>query len=528
MSKEAPLRAAVVGGGPVGLSFAMMLSDLMGARTDVTVYDGRWKETGAGVAWKTEADGNRRRAQVVTLQSEVVRLLPDDAQALITGEGSVMWPLGRASPAQFGPPRNIRLRDLEDRLLGMAASRGIKLAAHRFVAGEADLDGAHVLAIADGARSATREHYADRFGTGDSTPYQCRGRPFEDVVLAFAVRSRLPSADAVLLTVAQNRFLLNTHEGEGVLNMRLTLGEAAELRAVGTAAGTCECMRGRNCTFSRAAHGGAGFACATHGSVLKPSVDRFSPLWRRVRDGWRMFGIGEADVSAVTVTRVRMVDRPRFCAEIAPHRPGRPAAFGFLLGDAANAIHHWPGRGLNGGLLSAASLARCLASRWTGRPLRHADFARHEGNMHMLQYRHKARAWAAVVRYAEDGETRSIADDIRDGILGRQPRAQAAATFLQRLTDTRARLFGRMEGLPDDARLEALVAEMSDETLSACVASGPWDSWAVGGEEVDISAMLPPVEPRGNAAGRPAGAGSDAPEVERVAEPLQPGLSLAS
>ena len=66
--------------------------------------------------------------------------------------------------------------------------------------------------------------------------------------------------------------------------------------------------------------------------------------------------------------------------------------FGFLLGDAANAIHFWPGRGLNSGLASVISLARCLAASWRGTALRDADFLRHEAVMAMLQYRHKSRA----------------------------------------------------------------------------------------------------------------------------------------
>ena len=37
-----PLRVTVTGGGPVGLSFALLLEDLMGPQVDITVYDGRW------------------------------------------------------------------------------------------------------------------------------------------------------------------------------------------------------------------------------------------------------------------------------------------------------------------------------------------------------------------------------------------------------------------------------------------------------------------------------------------------------
>ncbi|WP_282695852.1 FHA domain-containing protein, partial [Streptomyces sp. CC208A] len=63
------LRVTVSGGGPVGLSFALLLEHLMGARVAVTVYDGRWAQEGAKVVWKGEGQGNVRRQQVVTVQS---------------------------------------------------------------------------------------------------------------------------------------------------------------------------------------------------------------------------------------------------------------------------------------------------------------------------------------------------------------------------------------------------------------------------------------------------------------------------
>ena len=62
-----------------------------------------------------------------------------------------------------------------------------------------------------------------------------------------------------------------------------------------------------------------------------------------------------------------MVQRPRFSVQLFPPHRHDAGTFGFLLGDAANAIHFWPGRGLNSGLASAISLARCLARRRDGR-----------------------------------------------------------------------------------------------------------------------------------------------------------------
>src|SRR5215831_12760996 len=63
------LRVTVTGGGPVGLSFALLLDHLMGPRVRIKVYDARWLRDGDQTVWKTAEQGNVRRQQVVTIQS---------------------------------------------------------------------------------------------------------------------------------------------------------------------------------------------------------------------------------------------------------------------------------------------------------------------------------------------------------------------------------------------------------------------------------------------------------------------------
>jgi hypothetical protein len=58
------LRVTVSGGGPVGLTFALLLDDLMGPRAEIVVHDGRW----------TPADERRRG-----LESEGARHQPSPA-----------------------------------------------------------------------------------------------------------------------------------------------------------------------------------------------------------------------------------------------------------------------------------------------------------------------------------------------------------------------------------------------------------------------------------------------------------------
>jgi hypothetical protein len=179
-----------------------------------------------------------------------------------------------------------------------------------------------------------------------------------------------------------------------------------------------------------------------------------------------------------------------------------PGTFGFLLGDAANAIHFWPGRGLNSGLSSVISLARCLAATWRGRPLRDADFLRHEAVMAMLQYRHKSRAWRQMVTADADGRVLAIKDQIARGIaegeLATCDRQAAIEGLMGRLSLIRSRLEPRIGGLPDDATLRAHLESLPRQTLHTLLVSDAWDTGNVGGEEVDVEWLLeaasaPPV-----------------------------------
>jgi len=176
-----------------------------------------------------------------------------------------------------------------------------------------------------------------------------------------------------------------------------------------------------------------------------------------------------------------------------------PGTFGFLLGDAANAIHFWPGRGLNSGLASAISLSRCLAAQRRVDSLRDADFVRHEAVMSMLQYRHKSRAWRQMVTTDDEGTARPIKDIIARGIAeGDQGAYDPEADFtalMERLTQTRGRLAARLDGLPDDQTLEAHLRAMPGALLHTLLVSDSWDTANVGGEEVDVDWLLDPPRP---------------------------------
>ncbi|WP_247701342.1 hypothetical protein [Streptomyces sp. RM72] len=195
------------------------------------MYDGRWVRDGADVVWKHEIHGNVRRQQVVTVQSRQYLALTEEMQSALFGENrefSEMWPLGPDS-VDGRPPRNIRIAYIEDQLLRLANTKpAIRLVPQRFDPAEHEhlIARDHVLAICEGGRSRTREYFADRFGAADASIYSLDGEHLQDVVLGLRVKSRLSDPMSVLLTVAQNRFLLNSLRGEGFLSMRLTREEA--------------------------------------------------------------------------------------------------------------------------------------------------------------------------------------------------------------------------------------------------------------------------------------------------------------
>ncbi len=417
-------------------------------------------------------------------------------------------------------PRNVRIAYVEDQLLAVANDKQahIELIPEPFDAATAsDLAGQHVLAICEGGRSRALEHFSARFGAADASLYGLDGQQVQDMVLGLRVKSLLPDPMAVLLTVTQNRFLLNSLRGEGFLNMRLTDTEAKEvvgidpIRQVFT-----ECIQAGPCLMELKSSGE--FFCGLHHALFLPALLKGSAFWTRVEEGLQLFGVPPENLTAVTGFKLAMVQRPRFTAQLLPRTAATPGTFGFLLGDAANAIHFWPGRGLNSGMASAISLARCLAAPRRAARLRDADFVRHEAVMSMLQYRHKTRAFRQMVTTDAQGNPVPIKDLIAQGITesvqGSCDRQADLETLLQRLAQTSSRLAPRLDGLPDDGTLRAHLERLPGSLLHTLVVSEPWDTANVGGEEVDVDWLLEaPRRPRADhtrvaAQATPAPAGS--------------------
>ncbi len=493
-----PLRITVIGGGPVALIFcALIVSGMPADDARIRIFDSRWYVRHGRVLWKDAQHGNRRRRQVVTVQSRQYTLLPEPLfrHAFRESVAGAIWPTGADSVNGLAP-LNIRITDLEDGLLDWAQSyRQIEFHPARFDAERQldDLRGEHLVVICDGAGSRTRESLGI-FGRPDADSFTRGGRKLEDVVLGLEVKSRLPSSAAVVLTVAQSRFLLNPGiDGKGFLNMRLTDDEAIEVHGTHPTCPhrACPCTQGRPCLPER--RFGHSSATARDGSVFAPSrPDADSRLWPRIVDGLNLFGVDSDDLKSITSFRLFMVERPRFAAVLFHQTATRPATIAALLGDAAISVHLWPGRGLNTGIGSALSLAETVIAAWRRRSFREADFAVFEARMAQLQFRNQVRGFYGSMRVDDTtGEVTPIRDLIgRSYVRGRPTLVQHRlnrAILSDRLCIVRENLASRLPtDLPSQDLIEAQVDLVTSETVAALVASGPWDTYRPGGPEVDL------------------------------------------
>lgn len=487
------LHVLVIGGGPSGLLFATSLKSLLKSSCRISVSESRWKVLDNNVVvWKGLEENINRREQVVTLQSKVCSVLPENVfNALFTKDNfSCVWPTGGDSPQSTGFPKNIRIMDIEDNLLKLAREMDINLLAKKVIPNEIDLSEWNIIVFADGGSSKNREYFLSQFGNSDRTPYSLSENHLTDTVLALRVTSKMSDPNTVVLTVAQNRFLFNGINGDGYLYMRLTEKEASEVkgrRVDGTIAP--DCIQSRPCMMK--IDSSESLTCPTHRTTFLPPNDEHSVLWPQAKEGLKLF---QCELLSVTSFRLNMVSRSRFISELTSTGSIKPV-FGALIGDAANTIHFWPGRGLNHAILSAVGLARCLHRRWNENSLRSSDFTKYVAMMSALQHRHKDRAWRQVV-IQKEGKTKSISEIIHDALQTHSGRdkEELVGILSKRVEKWDMALRSRLVQLPNVEEVITLLHQCDVKTLNAMVESQNWETRLSGGAEVDLDDYLPPFE----------------------------------
>jgi hypothetical protein len=91
----------------------------------------------------------------------------------------------------------------------------------------------------------------------------------------------------------------------------------------------------------------------------------------------------------------------------------------------------------------------------------------------------------------DDGTVKAIKDIIGRSFITHSEVSDSDASLrleslISRIQGIRDRLSGRVPGMPDDDLIERHLKKIKDETIHTLLASGPWETLSVGGEEVDI------------------------------------------
>eukprot|EP00435_Cladocopium_sp_Y103_P030593 s2069_g7.t1 len=299
----------------------------------------------------SEGNSGRARDQVVTLQDPVVKLLSPNVQTAF--EGEKVWLHSR----------NVPIAEIEERLLQKAqqAPYNKYICIHQCqpFSDEQQQAGwikgldAHFVVAADGAASLSRRAFPDAFVYRSAEGVNRDGQLIRlgetaadfdeaDYALGIALKPdyRPPQKQAlnVVLTLAQNVYLLNSQEGSrGFLNIRIT---KEEYNAVFRATGNRGCPFGSPIRLFREEE----IHLITDDQTNKIKVE-LPWLKRRIEEGLKLFGMLRPSYA-------------QFFYHVLPSTSSTASKVLLLAGDAAISHHFWPGRGLNTGLKSAAAIVK--------------------------------------------------------------------------------------------------------------------------------------------------------------------------
>jgi len=108
-----PLNVVVAGGGPVGLTFSLNLTMMMGKHVKIIIYEGRWfVDRQNRIRWQSDEQGKIRREQIITLQDHVIEQMPEYIK-------NGLFPNKNINERVWPTSMNIPLREIEDRLFDL-------------------------------------------------------------------------------------------------------------------------------------------------------------------------------------------------------------------------------------------------------------------------------------------------------------------------------------------------------------------------------------------------------------------------
>ncbi|CAF3612768.1 unnamed protein product [Rotaria socialis] len=476
----------VAGGGPVGLTFALNLTMMMGKNAKIIIYEGRWFVDGQGeMRWQDEKQGKTRRDQVVTLQDHVIEQMPDYIkQGLFRNIEERVWPTSR----------NIPIREVEDRLFDLLkpfvhngqielVPENLNEQSECLIKGNFD-----ILVGADGANSFVRR-YCNIQMISEGLEYACG--------VAYNIPNDVPSSEAPLhqamncvLTVSQTRYLVNSSTSRhGYLNIRLTHDEMDELR------NRLQTFQSNNEPIN----------------LLDYNKCPQSPVWTIIRQGLDFFRISPKYVFRVIPIEINVrhasivVRELRFEIDKSERKPRQndekkyKTALAFLAGDAAMCVHFWPGRGMNSGMKAAMALARNIVRTCTSKnsinirkPLRFLDFLDYEGFMARLRAREQQ---GRSLRVLVNPIDKSVEESYSYG-HSYQCYEKYTKKLIRKLKETRDRLEERPEWphhaspISDD-KLSNTLQCISHLAVAQLSLANPWPTRAMSGVEVLCEDIYP-------------------------------------
>ena len=478
-----PLVVIVSGGGPVGLTFSLHLTMMMGENVKIIIYEGRWFVDERGkLRWQGEEQGKIRREQVVTLQDHVINQMPRYIQkGLFKKIDEQVWPTSR----------NIPIREVEDRLFDLiqpfVQTSQIELVPENLheqceylINGNFD-----VLVGADGSNSFVRR-YCNIQMISEGVEYAC-GVAYNIPAIVSPEEEPLHQSLNCILTISQSRYLVNSSESRrGYLNIRLIKDEYTELQEY------LQEFQAKNESLDLTDVN----KCPQH-----------SPIWTIIRQGLEFFKIPSKYVFRVAPIEINVRHASIVVRELqiqipdssSPKGKKNKTALAFLAGDAAMNVHFWPGRGMNSGMKAAMALARCILRSCTKNnsvhvrlPLRFLDFLDYEAFMARLRAREQQGRSLRVLINPVDKHIKAAYSYAHLNHCYKR----YTKDLSDKLKDSRDRLQERPEWPHQsrkiaDEELQAATNRISASAIAQLSLTNPWPTREMSGVEVVVEDMFP-------------------------------------
>lgn len=478
-----PLVVIVSGGGPVGLTFSLHLTMMMGENVKIIIYEGRWFVDERGkLRWQGEEQGKIRREQVVTLQDHVINQMPEYIQkGLFKKIDEQVWPTSR----------NIPIREVEDRLFDLIqpfvqmgqielVPENLHEQCEYLINGNFD-----VLVGADGSNSFVRR-YCNIQMISEGVEYAC-GVAYNIPAIVSPEEEPLHQSLNCILTISQSRYLVNSSESRrGYLNIRLIKDEYTELQEY------LQEFQAKNESLDLTDVN----KCPQH-----------SPIWTIIRQGLEFFKIPSKYVFRVAPIEINVRHASIVVRELqiqipdssSPKGKKNKTALAFLAGDAAMNVHFWPGRGMNSGMKAAMALARCILRSCTKNnsvhvrlPLRFLDFLDYEAFMARLRAREQQGRSLRVLINPVDKHIKAAYSYAHLNHCYKR----YTKDLSDKLKDSRDRLQERPEWPHQsrkiaDEELQAATNRISASAIAQLSLTNPWPTREMSGVEVVVEDMFP-------------------------------------